>query len=474
MAAGLTSTPEEAVEYFSEFRSASARARELARDFAEATSIRRVESGFAVVRAARSGVTKLGATRSSAPRPTIANVAGTPSANTKAPPRPKLQAAKKAPASRKIVRVPTVRAATNTKMSGKKPVAKIVRVPTVQTATNARTSGKKPVARKTGLVPGRAIASRPTPQFTAVGRMSRARASRMAYELRHAFEHMSQKASRAWIQRTLGLFASVMSRRVENLGVLGLDIAEWLGRELIDASKATLDGKLATHVAGRSSAGKRKLGATANRMKRQVQGVIVAFKKDPQAVGPELMVASLAAFVSSGGLDGNGGVPDSDITLLGIDAHRSLLTHSILSGAVIEAGLFSLVDFISRSHRHLPEKHDRYWDVIHSRSKGLAQSGAQGVSLGLAYHLGVDAVLQPGAYHDLPFPMPIEAHQAVLGANAAAEGLDVRAKTPRSLRGTSKTPISPPPRSAAPKERDDAATLVGVASILIAWFLGMA
>ena len=450
MATGLTSTQEETVEFFSEFRSASARARELARDLAEATSIRRVESGFAVVRAARSGVTKLGATRSSAPRPKIANVAGTPSANTKAPPRPKLQAAKKAPANRRIVRVPTVRAATNTKMSG-----------------------KKPVTRKTGLVPGRAIASSPTEQFTAVGRMSRARASRMAYELRHAFEHMPQKASRAWIQRTLGLFASVMSRRVENLGVLGLDIAEWLGRELIDASKATLDGKLATHVAGRSSAGKRKLGATANRMKRQVQGVIVAFKKDPQAVGPELMVASLAAFVSSGGLDGNGGVPDSDITLLGIDAHRSLLTHSILSGAVIEAGLFSLVDFISRSHRHLPEKHDRYWDVIHSRSKGLAQSGVQGISLGLAYHLGVDAVLQPGAYHDLPFPMPIEAHQAVLGANAAAEGLDVRAKTPRSRRGTSKTTITPPPPSAAPKKRDVAATVVGLGAIA-AWLFGMA
>jgi len=61
----------------------------------------------------------------------------------------------------------------------------------------------------------------------------------------------------------------------------------------------------------------------------------------------------------------------------------------------------------------------------------------------------------------------------VLGANAAAEGLDVRAKTPRSRRGTNKAPITPPPPSVAPKKRDVAATVVGLGAIA-AWLFGMA
>lgn len=448
MATRVTFNPDVAMECFLDFRSASARARELAREFAEATSIRRIDSGFAVVRAARGGIPNGGAPPRPAQKPAMAAIAGTSLPKAKAPSRPKALA---------------------TKTSNDK---RMVRIRTAQAATSTKTSSKKPATAKPVLVPPGASGGRPTAQVATLGRMSRTRANRMVYELRYAFDRMPQKASTAWIQRTLGLFASVLARRVENLGVLGLDIAEWVGRELIDVSKATLDGRLGTHVTDRSRGGKRKVGAIATRMKRSVQGVLAAYKNDPRTVGPDLMVASLAALISSGGLDGNGGVPDSDIALLGIDAHRSLLTHSVLSGAVIESGLFSLVDFIASSHSHLPAKHDRYWDVIHARSKGLAKSGAQGVSLGLAYHLGVDSVLQPGAYHDLPFSMPIEAHQTVLGANAVAEGRDAGAKTHR----TRKRSGAPAMKSAPyiPKKRDHAATAVGVAAALAAWIFGIA
>lgn len=43
-------------------------------------------------------------------------------------------------------------------------------------------------------------------------------------------------------------------------------------------------------------------------------------------------------------------------------------------------------------------------------------------SAGIAYHLLVNAFIQPGPYHDLPFSMPIEGHQAAMAASGMAEG----------------------------------------------------
>ena len=39
----------------------------------------------------------------------------------------------------------------------------------------------------------------------------------------------------------------------------------------------------------------------------------------------------------------------------------------------------------------------------------------------------VDAVAQPGAYHGMPFDMPLETHQAVMGANAVGEATAAKA-----------------------------------------------
>jgi len=49
---------------------------------------------------------------------------------------------------------------------------------------------------------------------------------------------------------------------------------------------------------------------------------------------------------------------------------------------------------------------------------------AAGASAGIAYHLLVDAYIQPAPYHSLPLSMPIEGHQVAMAANGAAERLD--------------------------------------------------
>ena len=68
------------------------------------------------------------------------------------------------------------------------------------------------------------------------------------------------------------------------------------------------------------------------------------------------------------------------------------------------------------------------WDALHAHAERIALSANRGASIGMAYHLLVDGLVQPAAYHDLPVSMPIEAHQTLISANAAAEAIDVAKK----------------------------------------------
>ena len=58
----------------------------------------------------------------------------------------------------------------------------------------------------------------------------------------------------------------------------------------------------------------------------------------------------------------------------------------------------------------------------------MTNAAVKGSGVGIAYHLGIDATLQPAAYHDLPFAASMDVHQAIMGSNALAEGLDVSRK----------------------------------------------
>jgi hypothetical protein len=134
--------------------------------------------------------------------------------------------------------------------------------------------------------------------------------------------------------------------------------------------------------------------------------------------------------------------------MLGIGAHRSIFTNSIVAGAVVETALHSLVDFIGVAYAHLPQGHDERWTTIYGRLKRAAVSGNKGMSAGLAYHLGIDGLMQPGAYHGLPFEMPLAMHQTIQAGNAAAEGLDVLHK--ESVDG-----LQTGAHSSAPGKRDE-------------------
>jgi hypothetical protein len=87
--------------------------------------------------------------------------------------------------------------------------------------------------------------------------------------------------------------------------------------------------------------------------------------------------------------------------------------------------LLSLVDFTRIVCEKLPEEErSPVWDTILDHADNICFKAGIGTSLGIAYHLGVDGLVQPAPYHDFPISMSMAKHQAVFVANAVAETSD--------------------------------------------------
>ena len=247
------------------------------------------------------------------------------------------------------------------------------------------------------------------------------RTHRMLKELAHVCKHAPPHEISTWVRATALRFGRSLSTRVGRVVDFGVLVLEVCGREVIDLTGALIDGRAMDHLSSRRKAISEEAASKTREIIGTAKPLVVAFQEDPAKVGPAILVGSLAAITVSGGFDGDGGAPDLDIALLGIEAHRSLFTHSIVAGAIIETGLLSLVDLIQRAHGYLPPQHDPLWDTIKGRSACLGDAAARGASVGLAYHLGIDGLVQPAPYHDIPFSAPLEVHQGILTVNAAAE-----------------------------------------------------
>lgn len=223
------------------------------------------------------------------------------------------------------------------------------------------------------------------------------------------------------------MFGTVVLRRVVNVASLAGRIGKGLIAEVQDGFDAYHYDNLRDHLIDRGRAIKESTVSVSSSTYNQLLDLKAALQNSPKEKAPELIVIVLAFLAASGGPDADGGTPDLDL-VMGIDAHRSIFTHSIISGAVVEAGLYSIATLIGIVHKNLPLRHDPLWDVLHQNKDTYLSAVSKGTSAGIAYHLFVDGTFQPAAYHDLPFSIPIEGHQAIIGINAAAEALDVGAK----------------------------------------------
>lgn len=259
------------------------------------------------------------------------------------------------------------------------------------------------------------------------------RLNRLAAELQYAWDRTDASVARQWGADAAGAFGGALKRRVTSIFKFAGKVATGTWGEARAAAQAHGDGRLAKHLSDRASAAVQFSTDLAAQVKLSTAQVARLVQSNPREAVPQLLTLVATSLVVAGGVDGDGGAPDLDL-MFGIGAHRSILSHSVLMGAALETGVLSLVRLVQLVHERLPADRDPLWDEVLRHAGPLGLAANQGASIGMAYHLFVDGLLQPGAYHDLPVHLPMEGHQAVLTANAAAEALDA-ANKPVSARG---------------------------------------
>ncbi len=245
-------------------------------------------------------------------------------------------------------------------------------------------------------------------------------------DLHAALAATSAERLKVWGRDSAARLPGLAARRVRNLGGLFVGVAKFTGRELSATVRAISEGRFGRHIETRSAAA---IDGAIDVTKRITQTAITigrALFDDPKKNAPGVLALALGYLGGSGGLDGNGGVPDTDIPLLGIGAHRSVFTHSIIAGTLVEGAILAIADLADVVCEELPaSRRDPFWGRLIEVKNDIALQLAKGVSAGISYHLAVDATLQPGAYHGLPGDLPMEAHQMLLAINSAAEGIDI-------------------------------------------------
>lgn len=215
-------------------------------------------------------------------------------------------------------------------------------------------------------------------------------------------------------------FVQSVGRRATNIGNLAARFATGVFEHAVEAREAARQGALGDYfrlLGDRLQLALKEATADASKFASRIAS-------SPREEALRVGAFALTALVASGGPDGDGGLPDTDIALLGIEAHRSPFTHSILAGAACEALINTFIRVVLHFHQYLPPNHDPVWDKFTQHSQELLDAISRGVSAGLAYHLLIDGLVQPAPYHDLPLEMPIEVHQALLAANGLMEGID--------------------------------------------------
>lgn len=248
--------------------------------------------------------------------------------------------------------------------------------------------------------------------------------SALVSELRYAIDKTSSNDLEKWGKQIPETMATVALRRGKNFGSVLNAIAEFFVSESRGVMTAFSQDRLSKHVLHRGEVASDTLSASIKEARDTVLGLSDIVSQNPEREAPRLLVGVLGMMIGSGGIDGDGGVPDLDF-LGGIGAHRSIFTHSIIAGTVIETTLLSVANLIKTVQYNLPENHQPFWEEFVEISNDYLDTFSTGVSAGIAYHLGIDGALDSdGTYKDLPFSIPQEGHNVIILGNATAEGVD--------------------------------------------------
>lgn len=247
-------------------------------------------------------------------------------------------------------------------------------------------------------------------------------------ELRYAWDRSDQADLQRWVAQTVADFATVFSRRVSNFLNLLRNLGQKTFSEVRDAFAAYAVNNLDRHLQERLEALGTNISELYDQAVQDVSQLGVALKSQPADVAPKLLTALVTSLLVSGGPDANGGAPDLDLTLFGIDAHRSIFSHSILMGSALETAFLSLLRLVRQVHAKLPEGHHPGWDELAKQAEQIVDGAVAGAGFGMAYHLVIDGLVQPGTFHDIPFSMSQEAHNALAAGGGFIEAQDLAHK----------------------------------------------
>ena len=215
-------------------------------------------------------------------------------------------------------------------------------------------------------------------------------------------------------------FGSAAGNRVKSVVNTLVRLAEWGEGEGSSLVTAARKGRTREHAGERIRAAGDGIVDGWRRLKGWTTDTHSSLQRNPTETLVTMCSTAVVALLASGGVDGDGGLPDTDL-LIGIDVHRSPLTHSIILTSALEASLLMLMRLTACAYTKLPSDHDPLWDSLYRHGQGILAATARGASIGVAYHLMVDSLIQPAPYHGLPFSMPIEFHQTLMGLNSMAE-----------------------------------------------------
>ena len=217
----------------------------------------------------------------------------------------------------------------------------------------------------------------------------------------------------------------VASRRLKNAKDIVLKMGKYFSLEGNKFYKAFLNKELKKYFNNKYKQTNENIEELNEEIIKAVKNFSKYIRKNPKTNIANFLMFILGAYLGSGGIDGDGGIPDLDLEIFGIENHRSIFTHSVIAGIIIETLILFSIIAIDMIYDKLPKEHLEIWDLIHEKKDDFLFNFTTGVSAGLAYHFTIDATIDGmGTYKDLPFSAPREVHQFIMGANAFIEGLD--------------------------------------------------
>lgn len=260
--------------------------------------------------------------------------------------------------------------------------------------------------------------------MTVALQLSTTREGRLLRDFQVAIGATSAEDLKSWGGRTVNILGEVTIRRGKNFGSLVGWICDFLTKETEGLLNSIRQGKTLPHLKERATAGHDQALVLGRDFAALYDTLSSNLQNRPKETAPKLVAGVLGFLVGSGGVQGDGGIPDLDF-LGGIGAHRSILTHSVVAGVIVETLVLGILDLSRTVYKNLPEDHDPLWEDLNNVSGDVFAALSTGLSAGIAYHLGVDATIDgEGTYKDFPVSLPEVGHQAILGANAAVEAVD--------------------------------------------------